>query len=295
MSRGSRTPALLRLLRPRQWTKNLACLTGAIFGGRLAQTDAVLLDVVVMVVFVLASSAAYVVNDVTDLLHDREHPRKRLRPLASGEIAVRTALLVAAGLAVSSLIVASRLNTATFACVAVYLTSSFLYSLWLKRVALLDVALIASGYVLRVLASIYVLRDVPTAWIVLCTYFLALFIAISKRRAELSLEASSGRSHRPVLRDYSLELVDAMLDSSATMTVMSYALFTATSGKNPSLILTVPIVYYATMHYRRLALMEGLGAEPEHVFLTDRTIQVSVVLWLACFVAIFYGELHLFR
>lgn len=288
-------PPLLRLLRPRQWTKNLACLAGVIFGGRLMQPQAVLLGLVAALTFVLASSVAYIVNDLSDRASDRQHPTKAARPLAAGEVSVWTAVLLAGALALAALGLARALGPATLGCVATYLGTNVLYSVWLKRMVLLDVALIAIGFVLRVLAGIYVLGDVPTVWIVLCSYFLALFLAISKRRAEVLARTPNGRSYRPVLDDYSPELLDALLDSSATMTVMSYALFTATSGKNSSLIVTVPIVYYATMYYRRLVLTEGLGEEPDHVLLTDRTIQVSVALWLACFVLIFYGHVNLFR
>ena len=169
------------------------------------------------------------------------------------------------------------------------------YSSGLKHVPLLDVCCIAMGYVLRVLAGIYVLGDMPTAWITLCTFFLALFLGFSKRRSELVTSERPVGDSRPVLLGYGRDTLDSLLNGSAMMAVMSYAMFTATSGKSPTLIVTVPIVYYAIMHYTRLVLHEDRGEEPDQILLRDRTIQVSIVLWLVCFVAIFYGHVTLFR
>ncbi|HWP65413.1 MAG TPA: UbiA prenyltransferase family protein [Candidatus Limnocylindria bacterium] len=290
-----RAPAIVRLLRPQQWTKNLACMAGVVFGGRLGEPAAVLLDVAVTVTFVLAAAAVYVVNDLLDVASDRQHPVKCLRPLAAGEVSMPTAAALAAGLAVAASAAAVALGVGAAACMAVYVALNVLYSLGLKHVAVLDVCCIAMGYVLRVLAGVVVLGDVPTGWILLCTFFLALFLAFTKRRAELTDPARSGSEQRPVLDAYDRATLDSLVDSSATMAVMSYALFTATSGKNPSLIVTVPIVYYAVMHYRRLVLRSDLAQEPDRLLLQDRTLQACIVLWLAAFVAIFYGHWTLVR
>jgi 4-hydroxybenzoate polyprenyltransferase len=288
-------PPLLRLLRPQQWTKNLAAFAGVIFGGRIAEPGSVLLDLAIVLAFTAASSATYVFNDLRDVDYDREHPTRRLRPLAAGEVDTGTAIRLGAGLAGVALLLALLLGKATFACLAIYLAINFLYSSGLKHVPLLDVTCIAMGYVLRVLAGIYVLGDMPTAWITLCTFFLALFLGFSKRRSELVANPSPNGDSRPVLRGYGRDILDSLLNSSAVMAVMSYAMFTATSGKSPTLIVTVPIVYYAITHYTRLVLQEDRGEEPDQILLRDRTIQVSIVLWLVCFIAIFYGHVTLFR
>jgi 4-hydroxybenzoate polyprenyltransferase len=285
-----RLPPIVRLLRPQQWTKNLACMAGVVFGGRLGQPHAVLLDVAVTLTFVLAASAVYVVNDLLDLAHDRQHAAKRTRPLAAGEVSTTAAGVLAAGLAIAAAMLAVALGPATATCVAAYGALNLFYSLGLKHVVVLDVCCIAMGYVLRVLAGVVVLGDVPTGWILLCTFFLALFLAFTKRRAELVDPERSGHDQRPVLKAYDRHALDSLVDSSATMAVMTYALFTATSGKNPSLIVTVPIVYYAVMHYRQLMRQTDLGQEPDRLLLTDRTLQACIVLWLIAFVAIFYGH-----
>lgn len=288
-------PPLLRLLRPQQWTKNLAAFAGVIFGGRITEPGSIALDLLVALTFVAASSATYVFNDLRDVELDRQHPMRRLRPLAAGEVERATAQRLGLALGAGALLVALGLGGATFLCLAAYLLINFLYSAGLKHVPLLDVTCIALGYVLRVLAGIYVLGDVPTAWITLCTFFLALFLGFSKRRSELVAGATPDGGSRPVLREYGRDILDSLLNSSAVMAVMSYAMFTATSGKSPTLIVTVPIVYYAITHYTRLVLHEDRGEEPDQILLRDRTIQVSILLWLVCFIAIFYGHVSLFR
>ena len=285
-----RVAPTLRLLRPQQWTKNLACMAGVIFGGRLGDPHAVLLDALVVVTFTLASAAVYVLNDLLDLPHDREHATKRTRPLPAGEVTTAVARALALGLAVAAGAAAALLGPGTFACLAAYGLLNVCYSLAWKHVALLDVCCIALGYVLRVLAGVVVLGDVPTGWILLCTFFLALFLGFTKRRAELVDPERVGNDQRPVLNAYDRRGLDSLVDGSATMAVMTYALFTATSGKNPSLIVTVPIVYYAIMHYRQLAQASVLGQEPDRLLLRDRPLQVCIVLWLVAFVGIFYGH-----
>jgi len=280
----------LRLLRPQQWTKNLACMAGVVFGGRLGEPHAVLLDALVVVTFTLAAAAVYVVNDLFDLAHDREHATKRTRPLAAGEVTTTAATVLALGLAVAAGVGAALLGRGTAACLGAYGVLNVLYSLGWKHVALLDVCCIAFGYVLRVLAGVVVLGDVPTGWILLCTFFLALFLGFTKRRAELLDPDRVGNDQRPVLHAYDRRGLDSLVDGSATMAVMTYALFTTTSGKNPSLIVTVPIVYYAIMHYRQRAQASGLGQEPDRLLLSDRALQVCIVLWLVAFVGIFYGH-----
>jgi len=288
-------PPIVRLVRPQQWTKNLAALAGVVFGGRLAEPGSVALDVVVVGLFTVASAATYAYNDVCDVELDRLHPRKRDRPVATGAVSGTTACWLAAVLAGVAVTGAASLGFSSVVCIALYLLNNVAYSGWLKHVPLLDVTSIALGYVLRVLASIYVLGDTPTAWIVLCTFFLAVFLGFSKRRAEFLASSHGAQSQRPALAGYDLELLNALRNNSATMAVMSYALFTATSGKNPSLILTVPIVYFAIMHYVRLTDMGALGEEPDKILLRDRTILASIALWLLSFVVIFYAHVDLFR
>jgi 4-hydroxybenzoate polyprenyltransferase len=287
-------PAALRLLRPSHWTKNLTAFAGVVFGGRLGEPWAIAVDFAVFVVLCAASSAVYVVNDLCDVEYDRAHPTKRHRPIASGEVAVGTARALAAALAVGSVVASFFFGFGASLCVIAYLVLNLAYSFRLKHVFLIDVLCIALGFALRVLAGIYALGDLPTAWIVLCAFFLALFLGFGKRRTEIG-DGASERDVRPVLENYDRGMLDSLLDGSAATAILTYALFTATSGKNPSLIVTVPIVWYAITYYRRLLETTGHGAEPEQILLRDRVIQTCVAVWLASFVVIAYGELHFFR
>ena len=295
--------SLLSLLRPHQWTKNTLVFAGVIFGGRLRETEAILLDLAVFGIFCAASSAAYIFNDVVDRERDRAHPRKRKRPIASGAVGVPVAVAVALVLAGVALGGATLLERWTLGCVALYFLNNLVYTTWLKNHVLFDVLPIAFGFILRLLAGIYVLGDLPTAWIVLCTFFMAVFLGFAKRRAELFrlTEPAPDRApqevepQRPVLAEYTVEYLDQLLGSAATMAIMCYALLTVASDKNPTLVVTLPIVYYAIMHYKRRVMVGASGEEPEMILLRDVRILGSIFLWLVAYVAIEYFDIWLFQ
>ena len=321
--------ALIKLLRPHQWTKNLFCFAGVIFGGRLFQLDAIAQGAITVVLFCAIASAVYIFNDIQDFERDRRHPKKRFRPIASGQVRIKTAVLIAIFLATLALLGAYHLGWQTFTLVLLYAINNIIYSTGLKNVLLFDVGCIAFGFVLRLLAGIYVLGDMPTAWIVLCTFSLTLFLGFAKRRTELLAllshpmhqelrdyqESSSiqnplstlhrsylklfyQRGHvnkqRPVLAQYTLPFLDSMLNSTATLTVMCYALFTIISDKNPSLVITVPIVYYAVMHYKWMVTVLAIGEEPDKILREDHGIKLSLIIWLIAYLTIVYCDIRLF-
>ncbi|VXD24459.1 conserved membrane hypothetical protein [Planktothrix serta PCC 8927] len=321
---------IIKLLRPHQWTKNLFCLAGLLFGGRLLQPQAILLSALTVIFFSAIASAIYIFNDIQDRECDRLHPKKKYRPIASGQVSIKIGLAIAFCLATVSFLGAYSLGISTLICVLLYTINNIAYSLKLKNLPLFDVSCIAFGFVLRLLAGIYALGDIPTAWIVLCTFFLTLFLGFSKRRSELlsllhlqnyqenfeselstqegsklpDLERSylhlfyqRGRKNqqRPVLSQYTLPYLDSLLNSTATITIMCYALFTITSGKNPSLVITVPIVYYAVMHYKWLVTVLAEGEEPTRILIQDPTIKWSLLIWLISYLAILYFKIDLFH
>lgn len=316
---------IIQLLRPHQWTKNGFCLAGLIFGGRLLQTDAILLSILTVIIFSAMASAVYIFNDIQDRDRDRLHPQKKYRPIASGKISIKIGYAIALFLTTVSLLAAYSLGMATLICILLYAINNIAYSLKLKNLPLFDVNCIAFGFVLRLLAGIYALGDIPTAWIVLCTFFLTLFLGFAKRRSELlsllnrqidqelSLETYSEESslnqsylqlfyqrgktnqQRPVLSQYTLPYLDSLLNSTATMTIMCYALFTITSGKNPSLVVTVPIVYYGVMHYKWLVTVLADGEEPSRILLQDHSLKLSLLIWLISYLLIVYLDIHLFN
>ena len=292
---------ILKLLRPRQWIKNGVCLAGVVFAGMYAQPRAVALAGATMLVFCLASSSIYVWNDIHDRERDRCHPKKCGRPVANGDVSVLAAGVVSAALGIGGLFGGLSLGWDVFACVALYMINNFLYSAWLKHWALLDVLCIALGFVLRLVAGVYVVGDIPTTWIILCSFFLASFLGFAKRRAELSSicgtpgKQRSPFDQRPVLSGYSVDYLDSLVSSSATMAIISYALFATASGKNPCLIVTLPIVFYAIMHYKRLVMVIESGEEPELILLKDGHIIVSIVAWLVLYMSLWKLGAHFIR
>jgi 4-hydroxybenzoate polyprenyltransferase len=292
---AGRGTAYLRLLRPHHWTKNLACLAGAFFSGRFVDPGALAGAFWTFAVFCAAASAVYAVNDVLDRDRDRQHPWKRDRPVASGAVGAPAALAVGVVLAAVGLGGAWKLGPGVLVCMLLYVANNLAYSMSLKHLILFDVLSIALGFVLRLLAGVYVVGELPTTWITLCSLFLALFLAVGKRRAELRTLGSEGPDRRPVLSRYTVAYLDSLLDSSAVMAIMCYALFTTSADRDPSLVIGVPIVFYAIMHYKRLVMLSDASEEPEQILLRDPAILVSVVLWLASYLMIERGHFRLFR
>lgn len=325
-----RSPEILKMLRPHQWTKNLFCLAGLIFGGQILEPAAIAEAFLVVATFCAAASAIYIFNDIQDIERDRQHPKKRFRAIASGKISVAIAAATSTFLIVFSLVAACYLGIKVLVCLGLYSLINIAYSLRLKHLPLYDVSCIAFGFVFRLLAGIYAVGDLPTAWITLCTFFLALFLGFAKRRSELlsllssimtqefierqkasdteqlkpssdilylqlSYQRCQENQQRPVLSHYTLQFLDSLVNSTATMTVMCYALFTTLSGKNPSLVITVPIVHYAVMHYRHLVMVGAKGEEPDRLLLKDNGIKISILIWLICYFGIIYTNVQLFN
>ncbi|MGB0582493.1 MAG: decaprenyl-phosphate phosphoribosyltransferase [Limisphaerales bacterium] len=293
-------PPLLKLIRPHQWTKNAFCFAGVVFGGRLAETDAHLKALGVFACFCAVSSATYVFNDIRDRELDKEHPKKKNRPIASGKVSVGTAAVVCVLLLIGGLLGAYQLgrdsSDSVLICLLTYLSVNFAYCVDLKHRAIVDVNCIASGFVLRVLSGIYLLGDKPTVWIVLCTFTLALLLALAKRRGELeSIRQGSGEEQRPVLWSYTLPFLDTLINSAATVSVVAYSLFTVLGGKNPALCLTIPIVYYGIMRYKFLAIVKHRTEEPEKVMLKDKGMLFTLVMWVVCYLLLERSGLDLFR
>ncbi len=279
-------PPLLRLLRPNQWSKNGLCLAGVFFSGRLLDAHALLLAVQTFAAFCLVSSSVYVLNDLMDRERDRLHPKKRRRPIASGAVAPGTGAVLALALFGAGMAWAWALGTAVFVCTLAYVAVNVAYSTVLKHVVLVDVLAVAFGFVARLLAGIYVVGAQPTSWIVLCTFFLAVFLAFGKRRAELANLGQQDGTQRPSLRGYTVDLLDRLVNGAGIMSIISYALFTALSGPKPTLVVTVPVVYYAISHYQRMLLRNAYGEEPDAVLVKDGRIIASVAIWLGLYLLI---------
>ena len=227
---------------------------------------------------------------------DRDHPEKKFRPLATGELKISTAISIGVLLFLMSLYLGYALGHRSFICLIFYFVINVIYTLKLKHVVMVDAICIALGFVLRLLGGIYAINELPTGWITLCTLFLSLFLAFAKRRCELYYFLTKDTAPpRPVLKEYTIEFLDFLLNSASTMTVMCYAIFTTTSGKNPALVITVPIVYYAINYFKRLVMVLNIGEDADKIVLKDRTFQFTVILWFLTYMMIMKTNLNLFN
>ena len=284
---------MLRLLRPKQWTKNLLLFAALVFAEELFNPAAFVTACLAFVAFCVASSSIYVVNDLVDVERDRLHPDKRQRPIASGEVSKGKAAALAAVLSAAALGLAFWIGHEFGLAVVVYMALSHFYSFAGKNVVILDTLLIAIGFVLRAVAGAIAI-DVPYSdWFVLCTLFVALFISLSKRKAEL-LAAREAAGSRPVLMKYSESALTAFTGTSMAAAVISYSLYVqdivATSGGELRLlILTVPFVIIAIFRYHLLVEKAGLGERPEEILLSDRPLQLSMLGFVLVAIGAFYG------
>ncbi len=274
--------AWLRLARPQQWAKNAVVLAGLVFAEITDQPHAVLEALLAVAAFILASASVYIVNDIRDIEADRQHPLKRLRPLAASEIEPAVAIRVAVGLALASLALATFVTPLLAGIIATYLSLMVAYTAWLKRVALLDVMVIAIGFVLRAVGGA-VAVDVPISpWLLLCAFLLALFLGFGKRRAELVGMGIGAMRHRVALAGYTGPLLDQLVRITAGAALATYAIYTVVSTSVPdngSMLLTVPFVAFAIFRYLYLIYGRGLGGSPESLLFRDRWLLGSVVLW----------------
>jgi 4-hydroxybenzoate polyprenyltransferase len=280
-------------MRPRQWTKNLLLFAALLFAGRILDPQALLTACLAFVAFCLASSSVYVVNDVVDAERDRLHPVKQRRPIASGSVARAAALALAVALTAASLALGFGIGSGFGITVVIYLAFSHFYSFVGKNLVIVDIVLIAIGFVLRAVAGAEAIRVPFSNWFILCTFFVALFIAISKRKAELSASAE-GAGARPVLALYTREALGTFTGVSMAAAVISYSLYVqdvlARSGaQRRPLLFTVPFVILAIFRYYLLVDRDAAGERPEDVLLTDRPLQLCVLGFVVLALAAFYG------
>jgi 4-hydroxybenzoate polyprenyltransferase len=287
--------SLLKTMRPRQWPKNLFIFAALVFDRQLLTLAPLLRTLAGFVLLCLASGLVYIINDLVDLPRDRQHPTKRLRPLASGRLTVRAARIVAAILAALTLAASLALNLSFGLIVAVYVASNLLYSFWLKHVPIIDVFVVASGFLLRVAAGVALLTvERFSPWLYVCTTLLALYIGFGKRRAEIVLLADGANAHRRVLDGYTIPFLDQLIVIVSATTIVAYSLYTFSAPNLPSnhlMMLTIPFVIYGIFRYLYLVQVENAGGAPEDLFTTDKPLMATFVLWgLAVVAALYLGK-----
>jgi 4-hydroxybenzoate polyprenyltransferase len=287
VSRLKKVP-YLAILRPKQWTKNLLVFASLIFSIKVVTGLMLLRCIAGFMLFCLVSGCVYVLNDYCDRETDGKHPDKRHRPIASGRLKPKRALLFGGILLLSSLSVAFVLEPWFCLLLLGYFIINVAYSIKLKHVVIVDIMVIAIGFVLRAIGGGLVIAIDFTPWFLICTMLLALFLAISKRRHELYLLSVNKGEHRRVLEQYSTELLNQLNSIVTTAAIMSYSLFTFTSGHTIQLMWTIPLVMYGIFRYLYLIHMEGKGGKPEEVLLEDGHILATVMLFATMVVVILY-------
>lgn len=292
---GSRGVAgsLLAILRPKQWIKNCVIFAALVFSQTLLDADRLWRALAAFLLFCAVSSAVYILNDILDRQTDRLHPAKATRPIAAGKIPIGLAATLALVLAGAALPLSYLLSAGFAALATVYLLMNVLYSLWLKRVVIVDVMIIASGFVIRAMAGAVVVDVAISAWLILCTILLSLFLGFTKRRQELAqLDAMAG-DHRVALREYSVAFLDQMIAIVTSATVVAYFLYTLAPETRlklgtPYLPATIPFVLYGIFRYLYLVHQQDLGESPTGAFYADAPLFIDVLLWAGMAIVVLY-------
>lgn len=292
---GSRSlvPGLVRSLRPGQWTKNLLVFAPLLFAVRLFDLHSVLRATAGFAVFCALSSVVYLINDVMDREGDRQHPIKRMRPIAAGIVPVNIAVSLAGLIAAVGLAAAFSLDFRFGVVAAFYVGLQTLYSLSLKHIVIIDALTLAIGFVLRAVAGALVIDVVISHWLFVCTILLALFIALAKRRHELVLLAGGAANHRPILDEYSAYLLDQMIGVVTASTLIAYIFYTISPETEQKfgtewLGLTIPFPLYGIFRYLYLVHRREGGGSPSDLLLNDRPLLACVTLWVVAVVLIVY-------
>lgn len=286
--------ALIQAMRPLQWVKNVVIFAALIFDRQLGLNNLqpMLRTLAGFVVFCLLSGVVYIFNDIADVDADRAHPKKRNRPIASGRLPIPVAL-ISAVIILAVIFPISYWLSPAFAAVALgYFLLNLAYSKWIKHITILDVFAIALGFVLRVAAGvtlIHVARFSP--WLYVVTTLASLYIGFGKRRAELGLLEEQANAHRKVLSGYTLAILDQYITIVSATTIMAYSLYTFSAPNLPDnhiMMLTIPFVLYGVFRYLLLVQTQGGGGAPEEILFRDRPLQITVLLWGASILLIFY-------
>lgn len=281
---------LLKLLRPKQWTKNVLVFAALVFSKNLFNLELILKNILGFVLLCLAASCVYIINDTVDREKDRQHPKKCKRPIASGTISVPQAMLTLAVLMAVSFGGAAYLDMRFFLVILAYFIMNIAYSFYLKNIPIVDMMCIALGFVLRALAGGALISSEVSPWLVVCTFLLALFLAIHKRKTEIQKIANGSISSRKVLQFYTAEMLRDMSSAIDSSTIMAYSLYTFSSGNGNSFLLmcTIPFVIYGLFRYQYIIHSSDLAETPEMALLKDKPLLVDILLWgIVCIFALY--------
>lgn len=288
----------IKLIRPKQWVKNLFVFAPILFAGRLLDLPLLAQNILAFVAFCGVSSSVYVLNDIIDVESDRAHKKKRYRPIATGDVTIPKAKILFIVLLLFTALLCFKLNTLFIITICLYFTNNLLYTFQIKNIVLLDVFSISIGFILRVIGGAVAIDVAVSSWMIITTIFISLFLGISKRRAELSGPNQENlEKQRKVLSDYDIVFVDQMNTVAATGTIISYALYTVSEKAimafhSDKLIYTTPFVIYGIFRYLYLLHQKNLGESPTQIVTKDIPIIINSLLWvLACALIIYKDKL----
>jgi 4-hydroxybenzoate polyprenyltransferase len=283
---------LFKTMRPRQWIKNVFVFAPLVFDKKLLEWEFLARTIAGFLLLCLVSGTVYIINDLADAEKDREHPKKRMRPIASGKVGTGTAIAAAILILLITLPLSFVLSPLFGAILSLYLVMQVAYSLSLKNIVIIDVMVIASGFLLRVAAGVPLVEaERFSPWLYVCMLLGALLVGFGKRRHELVLLKENANSHRQSLEDYSLQLLDHAITIVTASTLLAYALYTFSAEGLPpddTMMLTIPFVLYAVFRYLYLIHVKGIGGEPEDIILSDRPFQIAILLWGTSVIVILY-------
>jgi 4-hydroxybenzoate polyprenyltransferase len=281
--------------RPQQWIKNLFIFAAIIFSQNILNLSLLGKTIVAFISFCLLSSSFYIFNDLQDLEEDKRHPLKSKRPLASGRLKKSYALFSFGVLGFLGLILAASLNWPFLLISLVYFFLQVAYSLWLKHVVILDVFVIAAGFLIRVVAGGLAIKVTLSSWLLICSTLLALFLALSKRRHELVLLSKEASEHRPILEEYSPYFLDQLIAVVTASIVVAYCLYTISEETvakfgTSNLLFTVPFVLYGIFRYLYLIHQKFEGGSPETLIIKDKPLLIDIFLWIVSAILILYAR-----
>ena len=282
--------AIFQSTRPRQWPKNAFVFAAVVFAPKLTDPVAIGKSLLAFVAFCLAAGAVYLINDLRDVEKDRLHPLKKHRPIASGQLSSQAATISAGVLILAGLGISLFFGIAFAAIVLTYFVINLIYSYYLKHEVILDVLLIAIGYVLRVEAGGLAIEVTVSNYLWLCTILLALLLALGKRRHELIM-VEDAENHRAILREYSPDLLDQMMGVMTASTLVAYVLYTqdpSAAGGGKNVIWTVPFVIYGIFRYLYLIHKKDMGGDPAEILFEDWRMALNIFLWFVVAVGLIY-------
>ena len=284
--------AVLELMRPKQWIKNFFVFAAIVFSGNFFNASVLRDNILTFILFCFTSSSIYILNDIVDIEKDRCHPDKKRRPLPSGRVSKKVAIILDIVIVVGIICFSyTILNIKILEVLAIYMFMNILYCFKLKNVVIIDVMIITLGFVLRVESGSIATGVQVSPWLFLCTILLSLFLGLNKRKSEIITLKDKRSSHRKILEEYSVHMIDKMLTIVTPSILMAYCLYTFSSTQSKTMIFTIPFVLYGIFRYEYLVDKDNVGGKPEAVFGKDVPFLINMLLWMMSVLVIIYLKL----